>query len=177
MKKPGINIRRLLYLVPVCGVVLCGCKPTEKNYADAYSKAYEAAQRKAEADRTGEDGIKLESMEGPTFQTFGTDTVQIGTSRLKPFETGESTGEGSYGIAIAKYSMPTNARSHLKVVRNEYPDAFIASDGQQGFYVMIKRVPTVSDATDPIRIYLQNHPGDSYMGLDGNPMVYFITPK
>lgn len=177
MRKSHFHILTWLGVMALFSAVLSGCKPTEKNYADAYTKAYEAAQRKAEAERTGEDGVILEPMDSPNIQAFGTDTVAVGTGRLKPFEYEGEPAMHNYGIAVAKYSMPTNARNHLQTVRTEYPDAFMATDGQQGYYVMIERIPSVSDAADPIRVYIQGHPNDKYMGLDGHPVVYFISPK
>ena len=156
-------------------LIMCGCKPTEKNYEAAYSKAYEAARQKAEAEQKGEDGVKLESIDGPRIEAVGNDSILVGKTRLKPFEADSIAEEGKYGIAIARYSMPTNARRHLQDVRKEYPNAFLATDGQQGYYVVIKRVPTVPEASDPIRIYKLSHPNDAFLGLDGEPALYFIN--
>lgn len=158
-------------------IFAASCKPTEKNYADAYSKAYEAARKKTDADQTGEDGVKLELMDGPTRRPIGADTVSLGSLRVKPFGEDPISENGNYGIAIAKYSMPTNARSHLNTIKSDYPNAFLAFDGSQGYYVIIKTVASVPEAADPIRIYRANHPNDLYMGLDGEPVVYFVSYK
>ena len=163
--------------ISVLALAIVSCKPTEKNYADAYSKAYEAARQKAEAEQTDDNGIRLESIEGPQMKTFGTDSVKIGNTRLKPFETDSLREEGNYGIAISRYTMPTNARRHLQDVINEYPNSFMAMDGKDGYFVIIKRVASIPDAADIIRVYKLAHPNEKYLGLDGEPAVYFVMPK
>ena len=156
-------------------ILIGGCKPTEKNYEAAYSKAYEVARMKAEAEQTADDGTLLESIDGPHVEAIGSDSIMVGQSRIKPFEGDTGVEKGRYGIAVAKYSMPTNARRHLQDLKKEYPDAFIATDGKDGYYVLIKRVAEVPEAADPIRVYRMSHPNDSYMGLQGQPALYFVT--
>ena len=169
-------MKKQLSVIICAGLLLWGCKPTEKNYEAAYSKAAEAARLKAEAEKASDTGAELESIDGPRIENIGEESVYVGNTRIKPFEVDGPMDEGSYGIAIAKYSMPTNARRHLQDVRKKYPNAFIATDGKQDYYVVIKRVMNVPEAADPIRIYKQDHPNDPYLGLQGEPAVYFVTP-
>lgn len=155
--------------------VITGCKPTEKNYETAYAKASEAARLKAEDAASSIDGNKLEKLDGPRIEKVGEDSIAVGTGRLKPFESDKKQEGGNYGVAIARYSMPTNARRHLEDVRKEFPDAFIATDGHDNYYVMIKRVATIPESADPIKLFRLKHPDYNYMGLGGVPTVYFVT--
>lgn len=158
-------------------LIFYSCKPTERNYEAAYSKATAAAQGRANNESDEETGGKLEAIDGPRMEKIGNDSIYVASQTVKVFE-GEPTEEnGNYGIAIAKYSMPTNARRHLQDVKKEYPDAFITYDGQKSYYVMIQRVSSIPEAADPIRIYEATHPQTPYLGLQGSPVVLFISPK
>lgn len=159
----------------VCFLLFAGCKPTEQNYQNAYEKASEAAHQKAEAEKTSATGATLSSMDTNDIQVVEGDTVRINRITLKPLENDSPVGDGNVGIAVAKYSMPTNARRHLTDVKKEYPDAFLATNGSDSYYVMIKRVANVPEAVGPIRVFETSHPGYSYLGLSGHPVVVFLS--
>lgn len=165
------------FLLTLLAALLLGCKPTEKNYQNAYSKAYEASRRKAEKETTGENGRTLEALDGPRREIFGTDTIMVGSKMVKPFESTGDVESGKNGIAVARYSMATNARRHLLELKKEYPQAFMAQDGDDNYYVIIKRVASLPEAVDPIRIFETNHPGYNYIGLQGEPYVFFIEDR
>ena len=157
-------------------IILAGCKPTEKNYASAYIKASEAARLKNANIDNDIAEHQLEAIDGPRLEVNGNDSVYVAPNRVKLFESDSSPEKGKYGIAVAKYSMPTNARRHLQDIKKEYPDAFLAFDGNEGYYVMIERVPSVPEAAEPIRVFKLKHPDFRYMGLPGTPVTYFVTP-
>lgn len=164
--------RRTFFLIAVAGFILAGCKPTENNYKAAYDKAYDAARRHAEEQSFSSEGVKLESLDAPRIEIVDGDTLLVGSKRVRPFETADSlTGTGAFGIAIARYSMPTNARRHVTDLRKEYPQAFIAEDGDDNYYVMIRRIPSIPEAAEPIRIFRLSHPDYPYSGLSSRPLL------
>lgn len=170
-------MKRILLAALGSILLLTACKPTEKNYQSAYEKAHEAAVKKSELENTSVTGNRLESIDGARREVVGQDTVVVGRQLVKPFESEETASEGRVGIAIAKYKMPTNARRHLQDVKKEYPEALVATDGQDNYYVMIKRVASLDEAVDPIRVYELKHPDFPYMGLEGSPVVFFFSPR
>lgn len=156
-------------------VLFSACKPTEKNYRTAYEKASQAAERKAAEEAVATDGHILESLDGPRIHVVDGDTVMIGHEMAKPIEAGRSGETGRMGIAVARYTMQTNARRHAEDISAEYPAAFVAKDGQDNYYVMIKRVPNVDAAIEPVRIFRISHPGYRYIGLGNAPRLIPLT--
>lgn len=150
------------------------CKPTEKNYQAAYDRAFEAAQRRAQAQESSATGATLNSMEGIRTEVVGSDTLLVGGNSVRPFETTIRPDGNSIGIAVANYKVPTNARRHLADLKKEYPDALIATDGEDNYYVMVKRVASLPDAADALRVFDLAHPSYSYLGLSGRPLLLYI---
>lgn len=165
----------LMFLAVVA--MLTACKPTEKNYKAAYDKAHEAAMRRAEAERTSTTGDKLEALHGPKIEVINGDTIYVAQDITAPLDNKDTGETGRVGIAVAKYSMPTNARRHTEDMKKEYPNAFVATDGQENYYVTIQRVESINDAVDPIKVFMLNHPDFHYIGLYKEPLVVFISPK
>lgn len=167
-------MKKYLLIFGAAVLLLTACKPTEKNYKNAYDAAYGAAQRKAEKEAESLSGGKLESLDGPQLEVVGSDSIPMGRERVKPYETQLPADGNKVGIAIARYKVPTNARRHLEDVKAEYPEAFVASDGGENYYVMVKRVASVPEALEPIRLYRLAHPADAYLGL-GTPTLYTLV--
>lgn len=155
--------------------VLAGCKPTEKNYQSAYDKAYEAAQRRNEELTLGYGDNRLESLDGPRMEIIGGDTLYISSTTVTPYEAERpSTTQGSVGIAVARYSMPTNARRHVKDLKEDYPEAFVATDGDDNYYVVAITVPSTKDAVGSIHEFESSRPDYRYIGLEGHPLLLVV---
>lgn len=156
---------------------MVACKPTEKNYADAYGKAYEAAQRRAQAENESSTGEKMERLGGPRVEVVNGDTVLVAPGLVRPTEPTDTLEKGRVGIAVAHYKMSTNANRHADDLKGEYPASFVAADGDNNYYVMIKRVTSIPESVDPIRIFMETHPDYRYIGLGDRPQVVFISPR
>lgn len=155
-------------------MVLASCKPTEKNYQQAYDKAAEAARRKASEMATASDGSRLESLDGPAIKIVDGDTIRVAPGRVRAFET-ENPAEGT-GVAVAKYSMPTNARRQLQDIREAYPGAFIATDGDESYYVVATIAPSQEEAAPLARDFRNANPSWVYLGLDSSPILITVVP-
>ena len=172
-----MTMKKILLTVAGSVVLLMGtgCKPTERNYQAAYEKAAEAARLKNEEEQTGAFGNKLESLDGPRREIVGADTLLIGSGLVKSFESTLPDDGKKIGIAISRYTQPTNARRQLQDLNRTSSDGLMASDGQGNYYVMIKRVDTLPDAAEAIRVFAAANPDYPYIGLNGNPLVFYLS--
>ena len=169
-------MKKIFLIVAIAGLMV-SCKPSEKNYKAAYDKAHEAALRRAEAERMSATGDKLEQLHGPKIEIVKGDTIYVTPDLTSPIGETAPGETGKVGIAVAKYSMPTNAKRHTEDIKKEFPNAFVATDGQENYYVTIQRVESLQDAVDPIRVFIAGHPDFRYIGLYDRPMAVFISPK
>lgn len=165
-------MKKLFPILLLALTLFCGCKPTEKNYRNAYDKAYEASQRRAAEMKSSTDGQTLESLDSPRSETVDGESVMIGRTPVKVYDGAPRKGAG---IAIARYSMSTNAIRHADDMTKDYPEAFVATDGDGSFYVVIETVPAIVEASGPIRNFRNSHPEYPYIGLEEGPLVVVIT--
>ena len=166
----NIKINSTLFSISLLALLAVGCKPTEKNYQAAYEKAHQAAERKAQEQLQGTDGRVLEVMDGPRVQTIEGEPVYVATHRVKPMESVDPS-PGNTGVAVACFSMPTNARRLLEEMKGEYPDAFIATNGDDRYYIVIGRAHSNQDAMPLIRAFREANPDYAYFGLGGHPIL------
>lgn len=166
----GTGAKILMATVLFSVVALTGCKPTEDNYRSAYSKAYEASRRKATEIQSSESGATLESMDGPRTEVVDGETLRIAGSTLKVFE-GYAAPACTYGLAVARFSMPTNARGSVSDLSGDWPRALVAIDGADGYYVIAELFDSLQDAAAGIRKFRDARPDFPYIGLEGKPLV------
>ncbi|MDE6057947.1 MAG: hypothetical protein K2F93_08020, partial [Muribaculaceae bacterium] len=105
-----IKIKTPLMLLLLVAM-LCGCKPTEKGYR----QAYEAAKNKREQKDPDEDlltgGHRLLSEEASNWRVIDGDSLQLQHKFLKPIGDAKWPQEGPYRLAVAMLKMTTNANS------------------------------------------------------------------
>lgn len=171
--------KKIIGIVGLVGLAACllpACKPTESNYKAAYDKAAEAAERRNREMNTGTDGKILESMDAPRIQVIDGDTVMVSAARMRVFEESEQSvnTNKNIGVAVARYTMPTNARRHVEELRKEYPEALIVTDGDGNFYVVTGRYESLPEAASQIKRYRANHAKDSTIGLPLGPLAIYI---
>lgn len=178
-----------ILLIALTAVTLASCKPTEKNY----QSAYDLAVQKREDALQSVIGATLDDMDGVQKQPVGNDTIWVATGTHKTHEaapgvksgavtpgTADSsditnqTLHGKIGIAVASYSMDTNAKRHAADLRKKIPSAFVATDGQGKYYVIAYRRPDLSEAAKAIREFEAAFPDFSYIGLRGAPMAILL---
>lgn len=158
------------------GLVLAGglvsCKPTERNY----QAAYDAARAKREAEKADPDmalmlnGHKLDTSEGGSAVKVsdGENFPVKATSLL--FED-EVEGEGDWYLAVARYSMPTNARAQAYDMSAKGDTVMVARDVDSQWYVIGAREKGRQSAGEAARRFIDSHPGFNFIGLEGAPLL------
>lgn len=161
-----------LLLLTVCMLLLAACKPTEKNYRNAYEKAI--AKKKEIADMDSIDIDEIISVDGARRQQVGDDYVWILPEIVKPMKDDKSGGEGSMAVVVGKFSMSTNADRQAADLSATEPDAIVCINGKGIYYVSVQRCNSLQEAADYISDFQSRHPGYSYIGLNNKPMVVSI---
>lgn len=116
-------------------LVFASCKPTEKNYRQAYELA---SQRVAtnENDIDAELSRRISAESKLPVMAVGTDSVPY---RHEPLTAAPGEGEPKlqrYNMAVALYAMPTNARSHTERLKAQGYPAYMAKNAKGEFIVM-----------------------------------------
>lgn len=167
-------MKRLTYLLPALLLMLCACKPTEKNYR----AAYEAAQAKKAAEREADAELglpELTSTEGPRRQRVGLDTAYVFREPLTLHGDAPAKGAPAACVAVGKYKMTANAQSDADALEKEGYDAFLLATPRGEFYTCIGSAPTLSEAVKMMREFMRKHPGRPYIGLPGEPVIEIPT--
>jgi len=153
-------MRKLLYCVAALAL-LVGCKPSEKHY----KIAYETAQQRA---REGLDEGIYELMQKeslPPLKHIGEDSVRVQRMRMIWFYTPAAVDSGRridpapYNLAVALYSMPTNARAHADAIAEEGYRAVVLKTGSDKYYVMAGLTQTLDSAARLATRYEATHRG------------------
>lgn len=170
-----MKIKRII--LPLLGIaLLAGCKPTEKNYQKAYDKAHEAAERKAAEEKVSlSDLIETEHM--GRFEIIGKDSVLVLNELTKPYGTTLTPDGRKHGVAIAKFKMPGNAKRNVSDISGDYPEAFVATDGRENYFVVINRVAPLEETAECIKGFRLTHPDYPYIGLWGSPVVIVVREE
>ena len=154
---------RKLMIISATALCMIGCKPTEKNYQEAYDLAI---QKKTEA-LTSVNGGMLDAMDGTHKQVVGNDTIFVVSGSFKTHEaSGDTTVlRGKIGIAVSKYGMDTNAKRHASDMSEKYPGAFVATDGKKSYYVVVERCANIQEAVPAIHKFEEDNPSFHYIAL------------
>lgn len=169
---------KIILSTAVLILLATACKPTEKNYQMAYDKAYQASQRKLEAEKTGSDGRTLESMDAPGVRSIDNQKLRVGNELVKPLDDSiVIPADKTLVVAVARYNWVTNARSYAEMLKEEYPEAMVVTDGGGVYYVVTEAVTGASEAAMAIEAFKKKHPQPSYFGLDGDPVVLYVSRR
>ncbi len=151
---------------------ITGCKPTEKNY----KAAYDAAKAKREAAKSDSDlalmldGHTLDTSEGGSAVTDRAGDSYPQKAITLVFEN-EMDGEGDYYLAVSSYSMPTNARAQAHDMDAKGDTVTVARDTDSKWYVIAGRSVDRTSAAAMAERFVGTHPGFSFIGLDGKPLI------
>ncbi len=155
------------YLILIASLALgaTGCKPTEQNYQAAYIKA----QEKIKADAMDDDP-ELISTDRPRAQYLQGDTVYVKMEALRGAD-GSHVAIG-YGVAVALYKMPTNAKSNAEALKAKgWKEAGAYKSIGDQWYVMVGHYAKLDEAIEAQKRFKKQFPGYPYIGLHGAPTI------
>ncbi|MDE7154042.1 MAG: SPOR domain-containing protein [Muribaculaceae bacterium] len=139
-------MKQLLILTIACLSLLTACKPSEKNYR----QAYEAAKAKEDAtplEETIYANIRKEARNQTVI--FGNDTIPM-TTQYVSFTTeagGDVKNFHRYNIVVAQFKQLFNAKAMLRrTIDAGYPDAFVVQTREPLYYVVARSVVTPAEA-------------------------------
>lgn len=148
-------------MLPIAVLLLIGgCKTTEKNYRLAYEKAQQKA-REGLDDEVYEQMVK-ESL--PPYKRTATDSVRVMGERLMWQYTPAAVDSGrqllpmEYNLAVAKYSMLTNAKAHADRLAAEGWKAVLMRTGTPSYYVVVKMSASLDTVAAAAHKYAARYP-------------------
>lgn len=163
-------------IAALAAVALVSCKPTERNYRAAYDVAV-ARRHAVEADvALLGDGHTVLQLDGPQQRETGGVSYYYESRMLRPEGEGAPAGgAGRYLVVIGSYRMSGNALSQAESLRAEkgarHADAYVARDGEDRLYTVVGGYDTLEDAARGAEAFVRAHPGYTYVGLPGAPVV------
>ena len=165
---------KIEYLISLAllALIVVGCKPTEKNYKNAYDVAL--AKKQAAAESLDVDASDLQSVEGIRRQQVEGSSVSILSETVKPLESEQLGGEGAMAVVVGKFNMLTNARRQASDLASSDPDAIVCTNGKGLYFVSIKRCASLQEAAEIVEDFKSRHPDYPFVGLDGDPVVVHI---
>lgn len=175
--------RILLLLLPVM-LAASGCKPTEKNYRDAY----EVASRRQQ-DAVADMGIPAGTLLGSdlwSWRVVDGDSIRICHSRISVLpEQPDSIGKDHYGVVVGIFSMHTNAgalasdlradprRLGLNKLEGVRVAPLAATDGRDRYFTIAALAPALKDATAAARYIEEHSSGFRFVGIPA-PLIIYI---
>lgn len=167
---------RLSRIIPVmlplaAFVLLPACKPTEKNYREAYDVARHKKTKLTEDPDLDLTGLIADG--DPSVQSVAGVDVRVMSIPLKTVFSGHSPMR--YNLVVGRYKMRANALSHAERLTAEGADAFVAEDKEEKLYVVYGGYDSPKEIAAKIRSMRENHPDAFYPGLDEGPVVIINT--
>lgn len=172
-RKSSILIRSAVALASVALMLSGGCKPTEKNYRNAYDAAV-AKREKAnnELDDLLPAGSVLQDADGPLTMKINGRDVAYTRDRVKVEAEGEGVPQGRYRVAVGLYTMSTNAEGQCARLRESGYDSYLAVNADGKHYLMIGAWDTPEEAADAAEAFAKRNKNFPYPGLKGEPVLF-----
>jgi len=146
------------------------CKPTEKNYREAYDAA-KAKREAAEAEKMI-PASGLLSDDGPSMRIVEGDTLFVSNDRLRAVKTDSMhKAPAAYNVAVGVYRMSTNAEASAADLRKEGYDASAMQTTGNRWYTIVGSFADLKDARLLIGEFKKKNPGYPYIGLPGAPVI------
>lgn len=130
--------------------IFTGCKPTEKNYRQAYQKAMDAAAENnvTDFDHTIYNRYRGQMRDITVKGTDGAD-VNVRTARVTVTPDGGGINEWlkAYSVVVGEFKQLFNARSlRSRMVEAGYPRTFIVQNAEPYYFIVAESYPDASQA-------------------------------
>lgn len=160
-------------LAATAALLFAGCKPTEKNYKAAYDAAM-IHKENSLADRGVT--VPLQGDASIALRKVGSDSIWVSHSRFSidnPDSDGQIAAPGRYGVAVASFRMPTNARAMSSDLRKKGYKSVAATDGREKWVVVADFYSSLEEAAAGIREFQKRNPQYIYVGQPA-PVVVLL---
>ncbi|MDE7115737.1 MAG: hypothetical protein K2O56_04850 [Muribaculaceae bacterium] len=158
-------MKKILLPVAVAALVLASCKPTEKNYREAYDVA--VSKREKSAESLAADGLVSE--DAPRSKVVDGDTLYFVNEILR-VDDGASPLK-QLNVAVAVFKMNTNARAGASMLSEKGYDARAARAMEDKWYIIAGSFDSMDDTRAFIDRFRKENPSYPYIGLGGNPVI------
>ena len=142
-------MKRLIYILALCGLVMVACKPNRA----AYKATYESTLAKRDSLTAIEKTIygNFREMARTTRIPLSGDTLEVRTERIS-FTKGEGAVRDSvlrYNVVVGRFKQIFNARQmRQRLMTIGYPKAFILNNGEPQYFVVASTWSTAQGALD-----------------------------
>ncbi len=141
-------MKKLRFIIPaiLLGLIV-SCKPSEKNYRQAYDRTVEGRQEGEYLDSTIYNKFRIQGR--PAYAVVGSDTLHYRIERI-----GYTKGEGAtpssasrFQIVVGQFKQIFNAREmRRRMMEGGYAGAFIVQTGEPLYYVVALSQPDAAAA-------------------------------
>lgn len=154
----------------ICVIAAVGCKPTERNYKEAYDVALQKRNAAATDPDMAIPAGGLKTTGGPLQKEIDGETVSFSAEHLK-FEGGLEGVMKKWNVAVAKYKMPTNCASQTSDLFSEGYKAFYVLNPEGYYYVIAGSFDSLEEAEKFVKEYSSRHKATTFVGLSGTPLI------
>lgn len=140
--------KAILIFCLLMGLAFTGCKTTEKNYRDAYEKALNSNENRADFDDTIYGRYRRAVRTNDAVTATG-DTVSIQSTYVTVTPDGGGIAENlkKYCVVAAEFKQLFNARSvQQRLTDGGIPGAFIVQTREPFYYVLAGSFATLNEA-------------------------------
>lgn len=165
-------MKKIIFLISVCILVLSGCRTTEKNYREAYERTLARDSSRTDFDETVYGRYRRDIREVPVFTE--SDTVNSRLVKVEITPDGGAIPENlkQYCVVVAGFKQLFNARSmRERLVDAGVPGAFVVQTREPFYYVVAGSFSAFPDAIALLRRMEQKPP----FRLPEKP--YLLTPE
>lgn len=152
---------------------LAGCHASEKGYKAAYDAAVNKRQNSNLIVENEQEVIgDIKKIDGPNREQIGDLTAFCMTDYLQPTES-NGIELSKYNVAIASYSMPTNALSQSRMLKENGISTVVAKGKDEKFYVIVGGSENLKEAAEFSDNFIKKNPNQVYVGMPGEPVIIF----
>lgn len=165
-------MKKVIIIISILFATLAtGCKPTERNYQEAYEAAIRKKQIESEDKDLNIPGGKLESLDGPKQRDIGGDNFNIEAGWLKYIGDDEIFRISRYNVAVARYKMRVNCEAQIEDLKKEGYKSYILENREGYYFAVICGTDTLDEAAQAAKKYMTGKQGGVFVGLEGAPLI------
>ena len=163
-----MKIIKILICVAVGALAFVACKPTEKNYREAYDAAVAKRQKAAEEQMRPATGLM--SDEGPQMRVLNGDTLFVTHEMLRHLDG--TRIQGRWALAVGMYKMDTNAKASADdLAQANFPEATAVRSTGDRYYTVAAFAQTLDSIQKLSLKFKAAYPNYPYVGLPGAPVM------